>query len=280
LRIVDVEHLGRKRAIGCWLVDGFIIDPGPQVCEETLVAGLGDVVPTAIVLTHIHLDHAAATGSLVRRWPGTPVFVHERGAKHVVDPSRLLASASQLYPDMDTRWGSILPVPAEQVHPIADGDRILDSLRVRYTPGHASHHVCFLHEATGTAFVGDMVGVRVAPSAYTLMPTPPPDIDVEAWLASIDAIEDWAPTALALTHFDRFEDVEKQCERARGELRRWAEASRGADADAYLARVEADLADGIEDRALREVYRQACPPDVQFGGLARYWRKREAAARA
>jgi glyoxylase-like metal-dependent hydrolase (beta-lactamase superfamily II) len=272
LRAIDVKHLGRERAICCWEVDGFIIDPGPQSSEETLVAGLGGEGPRAIVLTHIHLDHAAATGSLVERWPGTPVYVHERGAKHVVDPSRLLASASQLYPDMETRWGRILPVPAENVHALADGDTVL-GLRVASTPGHASHHVCFLHEETGVAFVGDMVGVRVAPSDYTLMPTPPPDIDVERWLDAIDTIEAWKPAALALTHFERHEDVAEQCERARDELRRWAEASRGADPAEYLAAVEADLRAGIADVALRDVYRQACPPGVQFGGLARYWSK-------
>jgi glyoxylase-like metal-dependent hydrolase (beta-lactamase superfamily II) len=272
LRAIDVKHLGRERAICCWEVDGYIIDPGPQSSEETLVAGLGGERPRAIVLTHIHLDHAAATGSLVERWPGTPVYVHERGAKHVVDPSRLLASASQLYPDMETRWGRILPVPAENVHAIADGDVVL-GLRVAYTPGHASHHVCFLHEDTGVAFVGEMVGVRVAPSDYTLMPTPPPDIDIQKWLDAIDTIDAWQPDALALTHFGRHEDVAEQCERARVELRRWADASRGADAGEYLAAVEEDLRAGIPDDSLREVYRQACPPDVQFGGLARYWSK-------
>jgi glyoxylase-like metal-dependent hydrolase (beta-lactamase superfamily II) len=276
MRAIDVKHLGRERAICCWEVDGCIIDPGPQSSEATLLEGLGGERPRAIVLTHIHLDHAAATGALVRRWPEVPVYVHERGARHVVDPERLIRSASQLYPDMDTRWGEIVPVPEANVHAIADGDLVLGSLRVAYTPGHASHHVCFLHEPTGVAFVGDMVGVRVAPSSYTLMPTPPPDIDVGLWLASIDAIEAWRPGGLALTHFERFDDVAEQCDRARGELRRWADAARGEDPGAYLEAVEADLASGVPDRELREVYRQACPPDVQHGGLARYWSKREA----
>jgi glyoxylase-like metal-dependent hydrolase (beta-lactamase superfamily II) len=275
LRAIDVEHLGRARAICCWEVDGCLIDPGPQSSEAKLLAGLGDERPRAIVLTHIHLDHAAATGSLVRRWPDVPVYVHVRGAPHMVDPTRLLRSASQLYPDMDTRWGEIVPVPEANVHAIADGDLILGSLRVLATPGHASHHVCFLHETTGVAFVGDMVGVRVAPSDYTLMPTPPPDIDVESWLEAIDAIEAWRPSALALTHFDRFDDVAEQCERARGQLRRWAQAARGADGHDYLEAVESELRREVPDASLREVYRQACPPSVQFGGLERYWSRRE-----
>jgi len=278
MRAIDVEHLGRARTICCWELDGCIIDPGPQCSEAKLLEGLAGERPRAIVLTHIHLDHAAATGSLVRRWPEVPVYVHERGARHVVDPSRLIRSASQLYDDMDARWGEIVPVPEANVHPIADGDLILGSLRVRSTPGHASHHVCFLHEPTGVAFVGDMVGVRIAPSQYTLMPTPPPDIDVEAWLDAIDAIEAWRPSALALTHFDRFDDVAEQCERARGQLCRWAEAARGADPATYLAAVEAELARAVPDASLRAAYRQACPPAAQFGGLERYWGRREAAA--
>src|ERR1700748_3663042 len=122
MRVIDVMHLGRPHVIGCWEVDGALVDPGPESSMGTLVEAIDDEQPRAIVLTHIHLDHAAATGSLVERWPGTPVYVHERGAKHVVDPSLLLASASQLYPDMETRWGRILPVPAENVHAIAHGD--------------------------------------------------------------------------------------------------------------------------------------------------------------
>ena len=127
----------------------------------TLLEALGDERPAALLLTHIHLDHAAATGALVRRWPDLEVYVHERGAPHLVDPSRLLASAERLYGDqMERLWGEIVPVPEGNVRPLAGGETVL-GMRVAYTPGHASHHVSYLHEDSGTAFTGDVAGVRI-----------------------------------------------------------------------------------------------------------------------
>src|SRR3954467_8733269 len=135
MRAIDVRHMGREKVICAWVVDDVIVDPGPQSTEETLLAELGAFVPRALLLTHIHFDHAGATGSLLRRWPDVPVYVHERGAPHLVDPSRLVASASRIYPDMDKRWGEVVPVPEANVHVM--GERELD-FRVAYTPGHAS----------------------------------------------------------------------------------------------------------------------------------------------
>lgn len=267
--------MGREQVICCWDVEGVLVDPGPQSSEAGLLAALGDAVPEAIVLTHIHLDHAGATGSLVRRWPHLRVYVHERGAPHVVDPSRLVASASRLYDDMDARWGEILPVPEASVTTIGDGDEILDgAFRVAYTPGHASHHVALLHPDTGTAFVGDMVGVRLPDADYTLMPTPPPDIDVEAWLDSIDRIAAWQPTRLALTHFGAHDDVAGLVDAAREELRRWPPVAREVgDAEEYRRRFDADIDARVPDEELRAVFRQASPPPLQYLGLDRYWRK-------
>jgi glyoxylase-like metal-dependent hydrolase (beta-lactamase superfamily II) len=274
VRPIDVRHMGRERVICCWEVDGVLVDPGPQSCEATLLEALGGEAPRAIVLTHIHLDHAGGVGSLSRRFPGIPVYVHERGAPHVVDPSRLVSSASRLYPDMDERWGEVLPVPEQDVHVIGDGDTVLGMFRVLYTPGHASHHVSFLHEASGTAFVGDMVGVRIAPEGYSLMPTPPPDIDVERWLASLDAIEAWDATSFALTHWGGHEDVGELLSTAREQLAAWPPRARAAaDADAFTAEVEADLDARIADAGLRAAYRQASPPPLQYPGLDRYWTK-------
>jgi glyoxylase-like metal-dependent hydrolase (beta-lactamase superfamily II) len=146
MRVIDVEHLGRPNVIGCWEVDGALVDPGPESSLETLLAALDGERPAAIVLTHIHLDHAAATGAIVRRWPEIPVYVHELGAHHLIDPSRLLASAERLYGDaMERLWGEIVPVPEQNVRALAGGETVL-GLRVAYTPGHASHHVCYLHE--------------------------------------------------------------------------------------------------------------------------------------
>jgi glyoxylase-like metal-dependent hydrolase (beta-lactamase superfamily II) len=271
VRAIDVRHLGRSKVICCWEVDGVLIDPGPQSGEAVLLEELGDLEPRAVVLTHIHLDHAGTAGSLVRRWPDLPVYVHERGAPHLLDPSRLVASASRIYPDMDRRWGEILPIPEENIHVM--GDRVLGDYRVAYTPGHASHHVSLLHEPTGTAFVGDVMGVRVAPELFTLMPTPPPDIDVEAWHASIDLVLEWDPAALALTHFGLHEDVGDAVDAAREELDACAAASRNSDDAAFLDWYMAHLRQKIADDEIRAAHIQASPPPLEYLGLERYWRK-------
>ena len=273
MREIDVRHMGRERVICCYeLGDGVIIDPGPQSSEDTLIEALGGEAPRAIVLTHIHLDHAGATGSLVRRWPDTPVYVHERGAPHLLDPSRLWASAGQLWDDMEERWGEAVPVPEESINLVDEGDTIF-GMRVAYTPGHASHHVSYLHEDSGYAFVGDVAGVRVPPINHTLMPTPPPDIDVEAWLESIALVESWAPCAIAVTHFGAKDDVMATLDEARSELRKWAEVARDTDEAEFERRFHEDLAARIDDEAALASVIQASDPRLEFAGLARYWRK-------
>ena len=156
MREIDVRHMGRERVICCYeLADGVIIDPGPQSSEGALIEALGGEAPRAIVLTHIHLDHAGATGSLVRRWPDTPVYVHERGAPHMVDPAKLVASAGRLYggeEGLRALWGEMIPVPAGNLRVHKGKERDIEgAFRVEYTPGHASHHVCYFHEPSGWA---------------------------------------------------------------------------------------------------------------------------------
>ena len=156
--------------------------------------------------------------------------MHERGAPHLADPSKLLESARRLYgDDMGLLWGEVLPVPEEQIRPLHGGE-IVEGFRVAATPGHASHHVCYLHEETRDAYVGDMAGVRVPPFEHTLAPTPPPDIDVEAWLDSLHTIAGWAPQRLCLTHFGPVTDVEEQLHRLRTALLDQAELARDAAA--------------------------------------------------
>src|SRR3954447_14927879 len=205
MREIDVRHMGREKVICCWEVDGVLIDPGPQSCEATLLEALGDEQPRALLLTHIHFDHAGATGSLLRRWPELPVYVHERGAPHMVDPARLVASAGRLYggeEGLRRLWGEVVPVPEGTLRVLTGGERDVEgAFRVEYTPGHASHHVSYLHEPSGWAFVGDTAGVKMPPSPFTVAPTPPPDIDVEAWERSLDTIAAWQPQTLALTHY-------------------------------------------------------------------------------
>src|SRR5215212_634059 len=210
MRAIDTRHLGIEKVICCWEVDGVLIDPGPQSTEETLLAALDGEVPTAVLLTHIHFDHAGAAGALVRRWPDLPVYVHERGAPHMASPERLVSSAARLYggeEGLRRLWGEVVPVPEHNLNVLTGGETVLGDYRVEYTTGHASHHVSLLHEPTGTAFVGDVAGVRIPPSEYVIAPTPPPDIDVEAWDRSIDLVAGWDPLALALTHFGRVDDV-------------------------------------------------------------------------
>jgi glyoxylase-like metal-dependent hydrolase (beta-lactamase superfamily II) len=277
VRAIDVRHTGRERVICCWEVDGVLVDPGPQSTEATLLEALGDEPPRAILLTHIHFDHAGATGSLLRRWPGVPVYVHERGAPHMVDPERLVKSAGRLYggeEGLRRLWGEVVPVPEDSLHVLEGGERLLDgAFRVTYTPGHASHHVCYLHEDSGWAFVGDMAGVRAAPDTLTLAPTPPPDIDVEAWERSLDAIAEWRPQGLGLTHFGAAEDAGGQLEAVREALRAQVELLEGGDQDAFIAALRERVRAGAGPYA--ESVLQAAPPDHLFLGLDR-WRNRRA----
>jgi glyoxylase-like metal-dependent hydrolase (beta-lactamase superfamily II) len=150
--LIDLMHLGRAHVIGAWRVGDVIVDPGPSSCLATLLEQLERDPPRVLALTHIHLDHAGATGSLLRRFPELEVWVHERGAPHLVDPGKLLSSATRLYgADMERRWGEVLPVPAERLRVLSGGERV-GGFRVAHTPGHASHHVSYLHEPSGYAF--------------------------------------------------------------------------------------------------------------------------------
>jgi glyoxylase-like metal-dependent hydrolase (beta-lactamase superfamily II) len=273
-RLIDLMHLGRDRVIGAYEVDGVVVDPGPASCVETLLEGLGGEPPKALLLTHIHLDHAGATGVLLRRFPELPVYVHERGAPHLVDPDRLLKSARQLYgEDMDRLWGEVAPVPEESINVLAGGESVA-GFRVAYAPGHASHHVAYLHEASGDAYVGDLGGVRVPPSEFTVAPTPPPDIDVEAWDESLDVVLDWSPASLCLTHFGRTEDVSDQVASVRESLERHAALAHGSDEGAFVSALVEDLRAHV-DAEIGERLTQAAPPDQLWLGLERYWRKRE-----
>jgi glyoxylase-like metal-dependent hydrolase (beta-lactamase superfamily II) len=280
-RLIDVMHLGRPRVIGAWLVGDVVIDPGPTSCLETLLAGLEGVRPRALLLTHIHLDHAGASGSLVERWPDLEVYVHERGARHMVAPERLMESARMLYgEDMDRLWGEMVPVPEENLRVLHGDESLFDgSFKVVYTPGHASHHVSFLHVADGTAFVGDVGGVRIAQTPLTIPPSPPPDIDVEQWHESIERIGAWQPRRLVMTHFGASEEVEAQLAELSERLDDWAAFAREHDREAFVENVRSEIS-GRVDPETAAAYEQAAPPDQLYAGLERYWRKRAEAVRS
>jgi glyoxylase-like metal-dependent hydrolase (beta-lactamase superfamily II) len=277
MRAIDVMHLGREKVICCWQVGSVLIDPGPESTLETLFAALGDERPSAILLTHIHFDHAGATGALLRRWPELPVYVHERGARHLADPERLVASATRLYGEenMQRLWGDVVPVPEENLRVLSGGERGVEgAFRVEYTPGHASHHVSFLHEDSGWAFVGDVAGVRIPPSGLVLAPTPPPDIDVAAWERSLDLVAGWKPERLALTHWGEVRDTAAQLEACRRALREEAELAGRLDVDGFIAAVHERIA--VEAPEVLETYEQAAPPDHLYLGLDR-WHSKQAA---
>jgi glyoxylase-like metal-dependent hydrolase (beta-lactamase superfamily II) len=275
MRAIDLRHLGNDKVIGCWEVDGILIDPGPQSTEGTLVEALDGAAPRAVLLTHIHFDHAGVAGALVRRWPELPVYVHERGAPYMASPERLVASAARLFGGEDelTRlWGEFVPVPEANLNVLSGGETVLGDYRVEYTPGHASHHVSYLHEPTGTAFVGDVAGVRIPPSDYVMAPTPPPDIDVEAWDRSLELVEGWEPQALGLAHFGRVDDVEPHLAATRERLHEVVRLAAQHGQEAFVA--------GILDRIARhagelaDTYVQAAPVEHLYLGARRYLDKR------
>jgi glyoxylase-like metal-dependent hydrolase (beta-lactamase superfamily II) len=275
MRQIDVLHRGREKVIACFEMDGILIDPGPQSCEETLLAALGGERPRALLLTHIHFDHAGAAGALVRRWPDLDVYVHERGAPHMARPERLVASAARLYggeEGLRETWGEVVPVPEANLKVLTGGETVL-GYKVAYTPGHASHHVCFLHEATGWAFVGDMAGVRIPPSGLTLAPTPPPDIDVEAWEHSLSVIAAWEPAGLALTHFGTADDPSGQLAAVKESLRWQADLAAQTDQEGFMATLHERIVENEPEKEVAAV-EQAAPLDHLFLGLDRWHRKR------
>jgi len=274
---IDLFHQGRPRRIGAYLLeteDGpALFDCGPSTTVAALEAGLEreglrltDV--RHLLLSHIHLDHAGAAGVLVREHPALQVHVSEIGAPHLVDPSRLERSARRLYGDgFDALWGELAPVPERNVHVV--GDHVL-GLACFPTPGHASHHVCYLGR-DGTLYAGDAAGVRIQPGRYVMPPTPPPEIDVELWQRTIDEIDRRSPDRLALIHFGVAEDPARHLTDLRLELYDWAEfVLGGAGEDEFIAYVRAELENSGEDVA---GYDLAMPLWQSYRGLARWAEK-------
>jgi glyoxylase-like metal-dependent hydrolase (beta-lactamase superfamily II) len=272
-------HFGQPRIIGSFLLetnDGpALFDCGPTTSVAYLKAGLAErgldlTEIRHLLLSHIHLDHAGAAGVLVREHPWLQVHVSRIGAPHIVNPSRLEASARRLYGSaFDGLWGELAPVPKENVHVV--GERVL-GLECFPTPGHASHHVSYLAE-DGTLYAGDAAGVRIAPGAFVLPPCPPPEFDLELWLDSIGEIERRAPGRLAVIHFGAFDDVEAHLAALRETLASWTRrVEDGMDEDTFVAAGRYDVAQTDPD--LVEEYDRAAPYWHHFRGIERYWRKR------
>ena len=279
---IDLHHF-RPRIIASYLLeteDGpALFDCGPASCVEHLEAGLAEhglrlTDIRHLLLSHIHLDHAGAAGTLVREHPGLQVHVSGIGAPHLIEPSRLEASARKLYGDaFDDLWGELNPVPEENVHVV--GDRVV-GLECFPTMGHASHHVSYL-ASDGTLYAGDAAGVRIEPGRFVLPPCPPPEFDLEAWERTIEEIERRAPGRLALIHFGLFDDVESHLTALRETLARWAErVEDGMDEQTFVAATRFDVEQVDPD--LADDYDRAAPYWHHFRGIERYWQKRRARA--
>jgi|SRR5215210_5447359 len=276
-RLIDVHHLGVARAIGAYLLetrDGpAIVDCGPTTSLPGLEAGLDESGLSLadvrhLLLTHIHLDHAGGAGTIVREHPHVQVHVSEIGAPHLVDPTRLGTSARRLYgEDFDRLWGELAPVPAANVHVV--GDDVL-GLTCVPAPGHAYHQVAYL-DGEGTLYPGDACGVRIVPERLVLPPVPPPELDVEAWDATLDELERRAPERLALTHFGVVDDVTEHVAQLRRRLHAWeAIVEGGASEEEFAAAVAADTA--AERGGADDAYRSATPPGA-YAGLKRWVEK-------
>lgn len=292
---LDLNFLGIPRVIASAVLHGpggvAIVDPGPSSTLPALRAALDRAgIPLtevrALLLTHIHLDHAGSAGTLVREIPGLRVYVHEKGAPHMVDPSKLVASATRLYgADMDRLWGEIRPVPAEALVVLAGGERVEAGGRhfaTAYTPGHASHHVSYFSADTGIAFVGDTAGVRLTATGMVVPPTPPPDIDLEIWRESLARIAGWNADTLFITHFGPHRPVGVHLSELAENLHvvsALAKDSLGREgSDEDREGWFADQVRGLLRRRLgggdEHAYEVAGRLDLNWRGLARYWRKR------
>ncbi|HYL65426.1 MAG TPA: MBL fold metallo-hydrolase [Candidatus Methylomirabilis sp.] len=297
--VLDTNWLGHPRSIGAVLLESeghrAIVDPGPAstlgTLRELLAArGMSFADLHAILLTHIHLDHAGATGALVKENPNVEVYVHKEGMRHMADPSKLLASAERLWPgQLQFLFGETLPVPAQNLRGLQGGETLSlgkRQLEVVYTPGHATHHVSYSDASDGTIYVGDTTGFRVEGERYVVPVAPPPDIDLEAWNSSLDAILARRPARLFLTHFGYSNDPAGHIAEYREILHRWAElaakilrstADESAALEKFVVATNAEIRERLKG-AEAEHYLFNVGLNLTWLGLARYHRKRAQAA--
>jgi glyoxylase-like metal-dependent hydrolase (beta-lactamase superfamily II) len=298
IRAIDTGMAGQRELNAVYLVEGdepCLVESGPGADTPVVLAaldtlGVGASDLAHIVVTHIHIDHAGGAGALLDRFPGARVWVHERGAPHLVDPTRLIASTARTYGTarMLAFYGETLPCDADRITPVVDGDRIplgRRSLDVIHTPGHASHHVALHDRATGAIFAGEAIGSHL-PWADCYRPAlPPPEVDVDAAIASIDRMRERRPTALLTSHFGKVPDPAEGFDRGTDRILAWSAAVRG-----HLERTPEASIDDLEEELLSQArweyeadsgqtfdrgrYDAIGSIRMNAEGLARYWRKR------
>ena len=300
IRVIDTKMGGREGLTSAYLVSAAqpaLVETGPTTSLEPVAAalealGVGRHELAHVLLTHVHLDHAGGVGGYARRFPRATVWVHERGAAHVVDPTKLVASATRVFGQdhMDRVFGPMDPVSADRVHGVPDG-QVIDLgdrwLEVVHAPGHAKHHMFVVDGQTGALWSGDGLGLYL-PDVGVLRPgTPPPDFDLDQAVASVRAVARRSPPAILFSHFGPVRDVEQICDLAIERMQAWAsivrEAMRETEDIREVARrlrertlSELDAADNRE--SAEERYEALTTHEVNAAGLLRYFQKVEEGA--
>ncbi len=295
---LDLHFLDTPESIASYLVTGpggpVLIETGPGSTLANALTALAEhgLTPADIrdvLVTHIHLDHAGASGWWARQ--GARIHVHHVGAPHLVSPERLLVSARRIYGDeMDSMWGEFLAAPEDRVHALQDGD-VVEAGGLRFvahdTPGHARHHM--VYQLEDTAFVGDLAGVRRPSHAHLRLPTPPPEFELETWLASVGRMRQKRFAAIYLTHYGRIEAVDEHWDRVCDLLPMYSQRVRagldaGLDRDAIVADFQAWedarlVAEGV-DPANWPAYASLGPVGMSVDGILRYWKRAASPQRA
>jgi glyoxylase-like metal-dependent hydrolase (beta-lactamase superfamily II) len=297
LHIVDLMYQGLSGVISAYVLEDAgefaLIDTGPTSTIDSLLSGMTEigVEPQSIskiLLTHIHLDHAGASGTLAQLCPEAQIYVHEVGAPHLIDPSSLIRSATRIYGDMmGPLWGDVLPVPAANITTVAD-DQIVTVGRRQlcglHTPGHASHHIAYHDQEREAVFVGDVAAVRLQGSDVVRPPTPPPDFDLDLWCSSIDRVARLRSKTIFLTHFGPFEDVDHHLQQTKDRLAAWTElivkgVQRGLDRNEMVLQLmefsKAGMPENERDDVSLGRYEAATPFGMSVDGIMRYIRKRQ-----